>query len=308
MKFKLACIVWGATIFYSLAQEENYKVVAEPGDGIYSILRKQGLDPVEHYKTFIELNEENIKDGSFLHVGREYYIPYVSDSFKNTGIRILLSSGEEEPVFEDGLEKLSRKSNVLKDAVYYLITEANSGAPNSFAKDIERNLTKTLLENGAHVFVLEQKGLDFSNKEDAERELMGSYIEAINRRYLKHSGKYQRLLIVRANGAIQRKMDISVYHHGKSKEGQRLAQNIRQAFQKNSVKAKSFKEVEAIFKDNHSLFLAKNVLPAVSLLDIDGKSRESKAKSIEVVSNKEALAKWLANGIFKDYADLEFEE
>ncbi|MEM9361726.1 MAG: hypothetical protein AAGA43_03775 [Bacteroidota bacterium] len=307
MKYKLAFVLWGFLVCALFAQEKSYKVVAEPGDGIYSLLRKQGLDPVAHYQEFIELNKENIKDGSFLHVGREYFIPYASESFKNVGVRIFLASDKEEPVFEEELQNLRKKSDALKDVVYYLITENKERTSNGFAKDVELNLAKTLLENGAHVFVLEQKGL-LSSEENEGIELMGSYVEAINKRYLKHTGKYQRLLIIRANGQIKGKMDVSVFHHEKSEEGQRLAQNLREVFQKHSVKNRSYKSIEAIFEDENTLYLAKNVLPAVSLLDIDGTSRESKAKSIEVVSNKKALAQWLANGILKDYADLKIEE
>ncbi|MEM9075758.1 MAG: hypothetical protein AAGC43_01920 [Bacteroidota bacterium] len=308
MKFTLAFILWGAWVCLSFGQETAYKVVAEPGEGIYSILRKQGLDPVKHYQEFVELNQANVKDGSFLHVGREYVIPYASESFKNVGVRILLASDKEEPVFEKELRNLSKKSDALKDVVYYLITENEENAPNSFAKEVELNLAKTLLENGAHVFVLEQEGLPYSDDKDSGIQLMGTYVEAINKRYLKHSGKYQRLLIIRANGQIKGKIDVSVYHHEKSEEGQRLAQNLREVFQKHSIKNRSYKNIEAIFEDNNTLYLAKNVLPAVSLLDIDGTSKESKAKSIEVVSNKKDLARWLANGILKDYADLKIEE
>ena len=137
---------------------------------------------------------------------------------------------------------------------------------------------------------------------------MGAYVDAINKRYLKHSGKYQRLLILRANGQIKRKMDVSIYHHEKSEEGQRLAQNLRQVFQKHSIKNRSYKSIDAIFEDEKMLYLAKNVLPAVSLLDIDGTSNESKAQGIELISNKKSMAQWLANGILKDYADLKIEE
>ena len=308
MKNILTLILWAGFVLTCSAQKKPYKVVAESGDGIYSILRKQGLDPVKHYQEFVELNQENIKDGSFLHVGREYIIPFASESFKNTGVRVFLASDAETPIFENGLQNLSKESNALKNVVYYLITENEENVPNAFARDLEQNLAKTLIENGAHVFVLEQKGLTYTNPNNKDLELMGVYVEAINKRYLKHSGKYQRLLILRANGQIKRKMDVSIYHHEKSEDGQRLAQNLRQVFQKHSIKNRSYENIDAIFEDEKMLYLAKNVLPAVSLLDIDGTSDESKTQGIELISNKKSMAEWLANGILKDYADLKIEE
>ena len=59
-------VLWVCFFSYSWGQRNSYTVIAESGDGIYSILRKQGVDPVKYYQAFIELNEENIKDGSFM--------------------------------------------------------------------------------------------------------------------------------------------------------------------------------------------------------------------------------------------------
>lgn len=42
------------------AQIELKEVTAKKGDGIYSLLRKNGLEPTEYFKAFIELS--NIKN------------------------------------------------------------------------------------------------------------------------------------------------------------------------------------------------------------------------------------------------------
>ena len=76
-------ILWILCPFLLLGQVEQNRVVAQDGDGIFSMLRKQGLDPVKYYEEFVELNQDNLKNGSELHLGREYIIPYAADSYKN---------------------------------------------------------------------------------------------------------------------------------------------------------------------------------------------------------------------------------
>ena len=62
MKSRLSLLFWVWACTFIFAQESTYyKVVAEQGDGIFSLLRKQGLDPAKHYGEFLELNSDKIK-------------------------------------------------------------------------------------------------------------------------------------------------------------------------------------------------------------------------------------------------------
>lgn len=296
--------------FPLFGQTDYYDVVAEPGDGIYSILRKQGLDPVTHYEAFLNANMENIKDGSQLHVGRTYKIPLVDDSFKRTGVKVQLTDGKETPIFDSELANMSLKSRTLKNAIYYLILE-NPSSQNKFISDITDNLASSLMVHGAQVYVFgsDEEGLSKSGSNAAPKEKIGQYIEAINKRYLQNAGKYQRLLVIRANGLIKNgSMDVAVYHHQKSENSQRFAENIQNAFKENSVSNRSYENVERIFEDRNSLFLATNTLPAVSLLTIDANPKTSKKEGISIRSDKNSFTNWITSGILKDYAELTIED
>ncbi|MCL6267636.1 N-acetylmuramoyl-L-alanine amidase [Flagellimonas myxillae] len=303
----LLCVGMQCMLF---AQENYYTVVAEKGDGIFSMLRKQGLDPVKHYEEFIILNKDDIKDGSLLHIGRNYKIPISEDSYKTKGVQVSTTDQEEKPLFDAELGKMYHKSEALKDAVYYLIAEDSASAQNHFVADITKNLAAELLEQGATVYVM-------GNTEEQEQEVevdqtqmekLGSYIDAINKRYLQHQGKYQRLLVIRANGILQSgNLDVSVYHHDKSEQGQRLAENLQNVFKKNSAVKKS--EINSkTFEDKSTLFLAKNTLPAVSMITVNKHTKKSTENAIPVRSDKRAFANWITDGILKDYAELSLEE
>ena len=252
---------------------------------------------------------ENIKDGSQLHVGREYNIPVVEDSFKRTGVKVQLKDDKETPIFNEELADMSLKSRTLSNAIYYLILE-NPSSQNKFISDITDNLAASLMVHGAQVYVFGSEEEFSQDQADlTSKEKMGHYIEAINKRYLQNSGKYQRLLVIRSNGLIKNgSMDVAVYHHNKSENSQRFAENIQKAFKENSVSNRSYDNVERIFEDRNSLYLATNTLPVVSLLTIDGNPKSSKQKGIPISSDKNAFTNWITSGILRDYAELTIED
>ena len=73
------------TFYYgAFAQDSLKTVVAEKGDGIYSILRKQGINPSKFYNAFIEANKEKLDKEEFLKTGQTYFIPDTTSKSKNT--------------------------------------------------------------------------------------------------------------------------------------------------------------------------------------------------------------------------------
>ncbi|MBC2837823.1 N-acetylmuramoyl-L-alanine amidase [Robiginitalea sp. SC105] len=56
-------------------QDSLLQVVAEPGDGIFSLLRKHGADPARHLEDFIALNQPHLGEGKSLYEGATYLIP-----------------------------------------------------------------------------------------------------------------------------------------------------------------------------------------------------------------------------------------
>lgn len=309
MRLLQTLFLWVCACSVILAQEDHYTVVAEQGDGIFSLLRKQGLDPAKHYGEFLELNSEKIKNGTQLQVGVGYEVPRAKDSFKNTGVTVKTQDGVEAPIFDTELGQMSLKSETLKNAVYYLIVE-NAEHTDTYAKEVTENLAAELMVHGAQVYVLGQETTDAigSDKPLTQMEKMGNYIEAINKRYIQNSGKYQRVLVIRTTGVNSgNNMDVAVYHYNKSELGQRFANNIQNVFKENSVSNHTYKDVDMIFDDKSSLYLARNILPAISLITLENTTKKSNEK-IAVQLDRKRFANLLTNGIMNDYADLEIEE
>jgi len=303
MKLRLSLLFWVGACTLIFAQDNNfYQVVAEQGDGIFSLLRKQGLDPAKHYGTFLELNSDKIKEGSALKLGEEYKVPYASDSFKKKGVLVEAVADSEAPIFNAELSQMSVKSDKLKDAVYYLIVENKVESDGSFTKDIAKRLAAELMEHGAQVYVMGEP-----SNANASKGMMGEYVKVINKRYLQNMGKYQRVLLLRAGDLSQGSaLDVAVYHYNKSEQGQRFAHHIQNVFKQHSVSNTNVDEASLIFEDENSLYLAKNILPAISLLSLESSSKTAQSK-ISLKTNKTKFANMISNGIMNDYADLEFE-
>ncbi|MCA0959032.1 hypothetical protein LCL86_08265 [Muricauda ruestringensis] len=304
MNFRLSLLFWVWACTFIFSQENQYTIaIAEQGDGIFSLLRKQGLDPVKHYGEFLALNSDKIKEGSALKLGTEYKIPNASDSFKKTGIIVAPKNEEEAPIFDKELAQMSLKSEKLKDAVYYLIAE-NRSEGDSFLSDISQQLAAELMTHGAKVYIMEE---DLPKTKSANENPMGNYVNVINKRYLQHKGKYQRVLVIRSeNISGSSAMDVAVYHYNKSSQGQRFAQSIQKVFKQKNISNKTVDEASLIFEDQHSLYLAKNILPAISLLTLEKTSPQSDSK-ISLKPNKKEFANLISHGIMNDYADVEFE-
>lgn len=321
---KIFSILWVLCPILLFGQANQHLVVAESGDGVFSILRKQGLNPAKYYAEFVELNKKNLRNGSELHLGRAYIIPYAEDSFKKTAVQVQADKNIEESIFKSELGAISPKSTKLKNAVIYLISGNSriktSSSVNKITNEITINLAQELMVHGAQVYLIQSEAENnkasvqetkYTKTEGAMADLsqMQEYVGIINEKYLKHQGKYQRLLITRVNDNITNEhCEVSVYHHSSSENGRRIAANIQRTFNENSIESKPFKEYTEVFTDRNNLYLAKNALPAITLIQIDSGEKPSIEDVILVNSNQELLSSIITSGVLNDYADLEIEK
>jgi len=173
----------------SFSQVLNKTVTAVKGDGIYTILRKNNLNPVTFYKEFILLNKKNISSSNGLYIGREYILPrdkkateihksknLIPDSIpvkKADSVTLKLRDSmqlKEElkyPIFGEKYASVPIKNEALKGAVYYLISGHGGPDPGAiekyrntlisedeYAYDVTLRLARKLLSQGAKVYII----------------------------------------------------------------------------------------------------------------------------------------------------------
>ncbi|MBD0777165.1 N-acetylmuramoyl-L-alanine amidase [Maribacter sp. ANRC-HE7] len=301
---KLVVIVLVLASFESAISQENLEtVVAKNGDGILSILRNEGIDIAKYYEQFLELNQDKLNNGSRLSVGETYVMPYAPDSFKNRGVLVQIGHGGERPIFDEELATLRRKDSSLINTVYYLIE--HDGGEGTKVQDplkdgIAVNMARKLLQSGARVYLFTSEAKDSLDLID--------YVGEINKKYLRHNGDYQRLVVMNVDDVNSKtKTDVMVYHYAESVESKRFAANILKVFGGNVVKQGPLEDYSKVFTDFKSIAFAKNILPPITLINMGSKPADDE-KTMKVTSDRENIANLITNGILSDYSNTEFEE
>ncbi|MCM4163842.1 N-acetylmuramoyl-L-alanine amidase [Arenibacter sp. A80] len=325
-----------------LASQTSVKtVIAERGDGIYSILRKQGMNPVRHYGHFVDLNQDNLRDSIHLYEGREYIIPQVpvdTVAIEESTIKKASEIKEVSHILNDdifGKEYASTeiKSNKLQGAIYYLISghggpdpgaiekyEDKIIAEDEYAYDITLRLAKELISHGAKTYIIirdsndgirDQRLLEidrdevaYPNEDIPLNQLMRlkQRVDVVNKLYLENAGKYQRLLVTHVDSRSKgQNIDVFFYHHEKSKNGKRLAESIHETFLNKYRQYQPNRNYEGTFADRSGLYLVKNTLPAMAYIEVGNIKNKKDQKRILDPDNRQALAKWISEGVLLDF-------
>jgi N-acetylmuramoyl-L-alanine amidase len=121
-RFTFLLLFIGLSLSWTIEQPKYHKVPALPGDGVYSILRRYGLEQHScNHSQFYQLNDLKKTDG--LKVGRYYYIPILLYTFNGKTIRSSIGKDDwdlalkiqayNEAMLNDGNRKKSFKDNKI---------------------------------------------------------------------------------------------------------------------------------------------------------------------------------------------------
>ena len=118
---------------------------------------------------------------------------------------------------------------------------------------------------------------------------------------MKHKGAYQRLIVTHVDSRNENKnIDVFFYHHKKSKNGKRLALNIYESFKEKYAKHQP-KRVYSGSVSSRNLYLIKNTFMPMVYIELGNIKNEKDQKRILDYENREALAKWIYEGLLLDF-------
>lgn len=322
------------------AQDSLVTATAEKGDGILSLLRKHGMNPYEAYDDFISMNMDNLRDSLHLYEGHSYLIPAVKldavaivDSLQKKSTEIKRIESKEFSIFGEKHATVLSKSEKLKGAVYYLVSGHGGPDPGAMAKyagkslaedeyayDITLRLAKELLSHGAEVYIIiqdpndgirDERILEIDRDEVAYEDKviplsqvarLRQRVEVVNHLHSKNRGKFQRLIVTHVDSRSKgQNIDVFFYHHEKSKNGKKLAESIHKTFQKNYKKYQPNRTYTGTFEDRTSLYLVKKTHPAMTFIEIGNIRNKKDQKRILEPDNRQALAKWISEGVILDF-------
>lgn len=322
------------------AQDSLVRVTAKKGDGILSLLRKQGVNPYEVYDDFIAMNIDDLRDSVHLYAGRSYRIPKRKESedkkenktsSESTKTKKLKGKGYD--IFGEGHETVTPKSEKLNNAVYYLVSGhggpdpgamaiygGKSIAEDEYAYDITLRLAKELLSHGATVYIIirdkndgirDKRILKIDHDEVAygnktiplnQTARLKQRVDIVNKLYRKNKGKYQRLIVTHVDSRSKgQNIDVFFYHHEKSRNGKKIAESIHKTFQKKYKKYQPNRTYSGTFEDRTSLYLVKKTHPAMTFIEIGNIRNKKDQRRILDPDNRQALAKWISEGVLLDF-------
>jgi len=320
---------------YSFSQEYK-KIIAKNGDGIYGVLKQNGLPPEKYLNVFIELNKEKLGKNNALIIGRTYLLPV--EEIKVPEVKTEVPFKEElqvKKVYEiygKNYNEVAIKTNELAGNIYYLMSGHGGPDPGAvgyldnhmlcedeYAYDVTLRLARNLTERGATVYMIirdpddgirDDAYLDPDKDEvcfpDQEIPLgqvdrLHQSTDAVNKLYAENKGKFQRLVVIHVDSrSVKENIDVFFYHNKGSKPGEKLANQLRNTF----IKRYAIHQPNRGYNGTVSfrnLYVIKNSLPTSVFIELGNINHKRDQQRFLIADNRQAVANWLRDGLIEEY-------
>lgn len=311
----LILLLFSVCVLYS---QEQYKDTPKRGEGLGSFLLRNGYDLGRYKAKFIELNKSKLDKDNGLRLGVTYLFPEKIES--NPSI-----------LFGKDNQKFEKLDDSLRGAVYYLVCGHGGPDPGAmgrlnghdlcedeYAYDIVLRLARQLLMRRATVYVIIQDPDDGIREEaylkwDDHETCLGQAIpldqnerlkqrsDAINELHKNHRGQYERSIFIHLDSRSRKKqIDIFLYHCRGSKEGNRLAKTMQQTFKKKYKQHQPNRGFSGTVSERQ-LYVLKATAPPAVFLELGNIQNSRDQQRFIKASNREAIARWMAEAIVTDY-------
>lgn len=302
--------------------QNNTQVKALDGEGVYALLRRNNLDPSTYYSPFLKLNKAKLGKNETLIAGRTYLLPVA----KIQGAH---------PIFGANYSNVKIIDKELAGAVYYLVSGHGGPDPGAvgkinghtvsedeYAYDITLRLARKLMEHGALVYMIIRDNNDgirndkylaldkdekcYPNKTiplDKNARLR-QRVAAVNSLYKKNrtkGKKYQRCVVIHVDSRSKgQNIDVFFYHHQNSKSGKKMAKQLQTTFSEKYKKHQPGRGYNGTVS-HRNLYLLKRTDPPAVFIELGNINNAKDQRRFIDSNNREALAKWLYEGLRTNY-------
>ena len=237
----------------------------------------------------------------------------------------------KEPLFGKALATYPITSRELAGATFYLVGGHGGPDPGAigtyqghklhedeYAYDIVLRLGRELMMRGARVhFIIQDKkdgirsGQVLNNRKT--ETCMGKSIpldqnarlrqraQQIDQLYRKDQSAYKRAIFVHIDSRSQSKQtDVYFYHAPGSKQGKRLAERLRNTLSAKYKKHQPGRGFRGTVSERN-LYVLRNTQAAGVYLELGNIRNPRDQQRLVLENNRQALAKWIAEGIVADY-------
>ena len=237
-----------------------------------------------------------------------------------------------EPLFGPKHASFSVENNSLKGQVFYVV--AGHGGPDpgavaqkvsnqytlcedEYAYDVSLRLTRQLMQRGAMVhMIIEDKNdgirdeMYFSCDQDEtcndkriprgqldRLKQRADYINELHAHYKKKGITDHKVICIHVDSRAEHKrQDVFFYYYGKSRSGKKLASNLHSTFNEKYKMYQSNRGYHGTLSARPLYMLRRTNAPAVYVELANIRNSKDRERLIRK-ENREALAKWLADGL-----------
>jgi len=334
--FKIITSIFLLFICFQISAQEYQTYKARKGDGIYSVLKKNGYSYSEHLKQFIELNKSKLGKENALIIGKVYRFPLKEDTVTEAQkIQAKIIALPEKTVYEifgDKYREITIKSKELAGAVYYL--ESGHGGPDpgaigslnghilcedEYAYDVTLRLARNLIARGASVYLIIRDPNDgirdeqylvpdkdevcYSNSEIPLSQLarLKQSTAVVNNQHTLNKKKFERLVVIHIDSRnVNKNIDVFFYHDKGSNTGKLLANTLKETFEKKYAMHQPNRGYSGSVSERN-LYVIKNAFVPAVFIELGNINHTRDQQRIINPDNRQAVANWLCDGLSEDF-------
>lgn len=235
-------------------------------------------------------------------------------------------------IFGEKYEKVAIVDQQLQGAVYFLVSghggpdpgavgkyEKHQLCEDEYAYDVTLRLARKLISHGALVYMIIRDKNDGIRDEQFlkcdkdevcypnekiplnHNKRLAQGKDAVNRLALKHSGQYQRLLVVHLDSRTQKeKVDVFFYHDSRSKKSKKFAENLKNTFAKKYDIHQPGRGYRGSV-NTRNLFMVRATTPVSTFIELGNIGNKEDQRRFIKSSNRQILADWLCEGMILDF-------
>lgn len=238
---------------------------------------------------------------------------------------------EKFPIFGKEYERTPIYSDKLKGQVYYLISGHGGPDPGAighkdghqlcedeYAYDVTLRLARNLLQHGATVYMItrdtdgirDQEYLESDKDETVwyNQKIPLNHVKRLRQRtrkinelHAKHKAEgalVQRVIEIHIDSRyVEQKVDIFFYHYPGSNSGKALADQMYKTIKSEYAEHQKNREYKGVVK-SRNLHTLREALPTSVYIELGNITNEFDQKRLLIVNNRQAIANWLAQGVF----------
>ena len=322
--------------YFQLSAQEYQTYKAKKGDGIYSVLKQNGYSYTESLNQFIELNKSKLGKENALIIGKLYRLPLKTDTIAEVQkIQAKIEALPEKTVYEifgKKYREITIKSKELAGAIYYL--ESGHGGPDpgaignlnghvlcedEYAYDVTLRLARNLIERGATVYLIIRDPNDGIRDEQylapdkdevcyPDNEIPLSQLArlkqstaAVNSLHALNKKKFQRLVVIHVDSRSEKEnIDVFFYHDKGSNTGKRLANTLKETFEKKYAEHQPNRGYSGSVSDRN-LYVIKNAVSPAVFIELGNINHTRDQQRFINPDNRQAVANWLRDGLIDDF-------